>query len=85
VGSSIWAARSWNKEVQGHHRLIGGDADDWRALVEMVLCWKENHDDLRFGQWLWAVCGGDPFYIEDSELAEKITGWFENHPAVPGR
>ena len=53
-------------------------AEDRRILIEMVSRWRKDHDDLRFGQWLWAVCGGDPFHVED-DLSEKIDRWFDEY------
>ena len=41
-------------------------------LFEMVAQWRGSHSGLRFGQWLWAVCGGDPFYVEDDDMVERM-------------
>ena len=47
-----------------------------RALIEMVRGWR-CHQDLRFYQWLWVVCGRDPFYIEGDDLSRLMEEWFE--------
>ena len=46
--------------------------DQYEILFEMVSTWRRDHSDLRFGQWVWNVCGGDPFYIEDDEMVERM-------------
>ena len=54
--------------------------------TENLMCsvknWRKNHNDLRFGQWLWNLMaknglwqspeGNVLFYIEDGELAKLI-------------
>jgi len=46
-----------------------------RDLIERIRNWRRDHGDLRFGQWVWCVCGGDPFYVEDDEMARRIEEW----------
>ena len=44
-------------------------------FLQKVRCWRSDHQGLRFGQWVYAVCGGDPFYVEDDAMADNIEKW----------
>ena len=52
---------------------------DRKLLIELASRWRESHSDLRFGQWLWAVCEGDPFYVEDEDIGFKMRKWFADN------
>lgn len=41
-------------------------------LAELIKGWRHDHRDLRFGQWLWALCGKDPFSVEDDDMVELV-------------
>ena len=56
---------------------------DHQHLLQMVSQWRDTHNDLRFGQWLWAICEGDPFYVEDDAMVENMKRWFETVDAEP--
>jgi hypothetical protein len=64
---------------------------DQRLLIEMVKRWRTDNHDLRFAQWIFALCGArDPFHVEDDELATLMGEWFERgsdevdgHPQDP--
>ncbi len=51
-------------------------------LAELAVYWKA-HADLRLGQLLWAVCGRDPFAVEDDEWLGLLRG--EIAPRGPRR
>lgn len=46
-------------------------------LVRMVSRWRRDNGDLRFGQWIWFICGGDPFMVEDDKMAKLIMEKFK--------
>ena len=50
-----------------------------KFMEHMVRTWRRHNGDLRFGQWLWTVCGGDPFPVEDDQMADKIARWRERN------
>ena len=57
--------------------------DELKSLIDMVANWREGNRDLRFGQWLWVICKGDPFYVEDDVMVENMKQWFETVDEKP--
>lgn len=51
-------------------------SEEW--LAGLIRGWRANHNDLRFGQWLFYIIsknralGGSLYYVEDNELADLV-------------
>lgn len=56
--------------------------DKDKEIKKAILNWRKNHQDLRFGQWLWnkfaekglwqAPQANALFYIEDEDLVKLL-------------